>query len=60
MKLVKKLGFFSVPALLSGLLLGCNTMHGVGEDLSAGGKALSQAAKNAKGDSNQNSSQAKA
>lgn len=31
-------------AAIASLLAGCNTFYGVGEDLSAGGKALSKAA----------------
>jgi len=42
---MKKLIIALLFAATSLLLIGCNTMNGVGEDLSAGGKDLSKASK---------------
>lgn len=43
MKFTKMILVFSVT-LLVGLLTACNTVRGAGEDLTAGGKALTQSA----------------
>ncbi|NLC22767.1 MAG: entericidin A/B family lipoprotein [Halomonadaceae bacterium] len=38
---MKRIGLWTLPLVLGLLLLGgCNTMHGVGEDIEAGGEAI--------------------
>ncbi len=52
---MKKLMNFAVVAIIlafAAMVSGCHTMHGLGEDISAGGKAMSKAAEgNGKSDS---------
>jgi entericidin B len=45
MKRVKGVLAIVFIGLATALMAGCNTMHGLGEDISSGGKALSGAAK---------------
>jgi predicted small secreted protein len=46
----RMVSLWSVLALLAGsfAMVGCQTMHGLGEDISSGGKALSSAAEPSK------------
>lgn len=41
MKLIREIAFIT---LLAGLLAGCHTVGGVGQDVSAGGHAITRAA----------------
>jgi len=43
-KLLKKCAVFLMLALLAGMTFGCNTMHGVGEDVEEAGDAIEDAA----------------
>ena len=38
---MKRIGLWALPLMLGLLLLsGCNTMHGLGQDIEAGGEAI--------------------
>jgi len=49
MKLIK-IGMIFSALVLAGALAACNTVQGAGEDLQAGGHAISKAASKAKND----------
>lgn len=51
---MKKLLIMISAIVVSFSLMGCNTIQGFGEDLSAGGKAVSRSAENVKTDISQN------
>lgn len=45
---IKSILITTVVAIVAMTIVGCNTVKGVGEDLSAGGKSISKAADRAK------------